>query len=299
MGSEQGGRGSRTLAVFGRSQRVVAARIRRAMAAGQLELFCQPTVDCLTGRIDAAESLIRWRHRSNLLIPPGEWIAAVEGSPLRNAFNLHVLRLALREREAWLRCGVDLPVTVNVTPSCLADDRFVAAVVELFADHPPADAVRLEITERTTVINSDALKANVEYLTERGFQFLLDDFGAGYSSMIRLANLPVASLKIDGSLVAKVRERRLHCSIVDALNELAHTLGLAVIAEGVEDSATWLVLQDLGCDRIQGFHVARPMPAAAFPRFVRDYQPLPPRTERRVGGDRRVQGERRTLGVPA
>jgi diguanylate cyclase len=273
------------------SSRLTAARIRRAMAADQLVLFCQPSVDCQTGRIEAAESLIRWRHRSRRLIPPGPWIEAVEASRICEAFNLHVLGLAIRQRDDWLAQGVDVPLSVNVTPSCLADGRFVESVAALFADRNPRDAIRLEITERTTVINSDTLRANVEYLSAQGFQFLLDDFGAGYSSLIRLANLPVATLKIDGSLVGEVPARGHHCSIVEALSGLAHTLGLGVVAEGVEDQLTWEILQQLGCDRVQGYRVARPMPAAAFPRFVRDYEPAPPRPERGMD-DRRDRDER-------
>jgi EAL domain-containing protein (putative c-di-GMP-specific phosphodiesterase class I) len=270
------------------SNLLAATRISRAMATDQLVLYCQPTVDCHTGRIDAAESLIRWRHRSRRLIPPGPWIHAVEGSWLRNAFNLHVLELAIRQRDEWLAEGVDVPLTVNITPACLADERFVDAVSALFADSDPQDAIRLEITERTTVINSEALRANIELLSAQGFQFLLDDFGAGYSSLIRLANLPVATLKIDGSLVGEVPARGHHCSIVEALSGLAHTLGLAVVAEGVEDNRTWQMLQQLECDRVQGYRVARPMPAGDFPRFFRDYEPAPPGSDYRRDSDSRV-----------
>jgi EAL domain-containing protein (putative c-di-GMP-specific phosphodiesterase class I) len=278
------------------TSRLAAARIRRAMAMDQLVLLCQPLVDCQTGRIEAAESLIRWRHRNRRLIPPGPWIDAVENSRLRDAFNLHVIELAIRQRDEWLAEGVDVPLSVNVTPASLAVKRFVESVAALFADRSPRDAIRLEITERTTVINSDTLRANIDYLSAQGFQFVLDDFGAGYSSLIRLANLPVATLKIDGSLIGEVQARGHHCSIVESLSGLAHTLGLGVVAEGVEDHHTWEVLQQLGCDRVQGYLIARPMPAAAFPRFLREYEPAPPGglDDRRDRNDRVALSDRRT-----
>ena len=285
-----------------RSRRLTVLRVRRAMAAGRLVLYCQPTVDCLTGEIVAAESLIRWAHPARGLIPPGLWVPTVETSRLARDFNLHVVALAIRQHDAWVAQGLDVPITVNVTPSCLASDSFVECLLELFAGREEKGAVQFEITERTVEINTSDLQQNVGELARLGFRFLLDDFGAGYSSLARLANLPVGTLKIDGSLVADITWRRVHALIVDTVIGLTRDLGQRVVGEGVEDEATWMMLQALGCDVIQGFHVARPMPAADFPAFVRAYEPALPdvpsprrshalreaeRAERRRGTDRR------------
>ena len=286
---------AQALGGVGWSDRVTALRIRRAIATDQLVLHCQPTVDCQTGEIVAAETLVRWRHPTRGLIPPGAWVPAIESSRLAGDFNLHVLALAVRQHEAWAAAGIHLPLSVNVTPACLASDRFVASLVELVGGLPAEGAIHLEITERTTEINTDSLRANVEDLADLGFRILLDDFGSGYSSLVRLANLPVATLKIDGSLVADITWREAHALIVDTVIRLTHDLGQSVVGEGVEDDATWRMLQGLGCDVIQGFGVARPMPAEELPAFLEAYVPAPPdRAEQRRGTDRR-QADRRRL----
>src|SRR4051794_1010636 len=266
------------------------------MRTGQLELHCQPTVDCSDGSLQGAEALIRWRRRDGSFMPTREWVPLAEGPALRNRFNLHVLNLAAQHQRAWNARGVHIPLGVNVTPACLADDAFVEDVERMFAGTWP-ERIRLEITERTTAINSHALKANVERLRSLGFHFLLDDFGAGYSSLERLSMLSVSTLKIDRSLISDITRRAPHRAIVESVIPLAHALGLDVICEGVEDAKTWAALQGLGCDRVQGFHVSRPMPAERFPFFAQHYRPTPPQElplstisfERRLA-DRRAAG---------
>src|SRR5689334_8647706 len=164
----------------------MTARIRRAMRTNQLILHCQPTVSCRDGALTGAEALIRWRRRDGTFVPTREWVPIAESSALRNKFNLHVLQLAAQHQRGWEARGVDIPVSVNVTPGCLADDSFVPEVERLFAGTWP-ERINIEITERTTAINSHALKTNVERLRSLGFRFHLDDFGAGYSSLERLS----------------------------------------------------------------------------------------------------------------
>lgn len=286
-----------TLRLGRRVEALTALRMRRAIAAGQLELHCQPTVRCADGEIEGAEALVRWRHRSGALVAPGAWVPAVERSRLRDRFNLAVIELAVAQRAAWEREGLRIPLSVNVTPSSLADERFVAALLErLDASGDALGGLRLEITERTTAINSAALKANAQQLAWRGLELALDDFGVGYSSLARVAHLPVRALKVDGSLVADITEEQRHRAIVQSVVTLAHSLDLRVVGEGVEDAATWAALQGLGCDDVQGYAVARPMPAAQLPAFVRGYRPAPPQApaaERRWSANRRSGDERR------
>jgi EAL domain-containing protein (putative c-di-GMP-specific phosphodiesterase class I) len=273
---------------------LAALQLRRAMARNELVLYCQPFVDCETGEVQAAEALIRWQHPTRGLLPPMRWVPSIDTGRVSTAFNLHVLRLAIAHRDAWRAVGAAVPLSVNVSPACLADEEFIAGAERLFADHSPAGEIRLEVTEQATVMGGESIDASVERLRKHGFEFLLDDFGAEYSSLSRLAQLPFSTLKIDGSLVEGLTHSRQHRSIVHAAIHLAHTLGLNTVAERVESVSTWKLLRALGCDQIQGYLIARPMPAAEFPQFVQGYVPDPPdaarrRADRRVA-DRRIEG---------
>lgn len=266
--------------------------LRRAMAREQLVLFCQPVVSCETGEIEGAEALIRWQHPHRGLLAPQSFLPAVQSRRLGTELNLHILELALTERDRWTGDAALLPLSVNVTPACLADEAFVGGVERLFAHRSPEGEIRLEVTEQATVSRGLSIDASVERLRRHGFEFLLDDFGAEYSSLSRLAQLPFSTLKIDGSLVDGLDVHHAYRSIVHASISLAHTLGLKAVAERVESVSTWKLLNALGCDQIQGYLIARPMPAAQFPAFVRHYRPDAPdalgRRERRSGEDRRL-----------
>lgn len=283
--------------------RLMPLHIRRAMARDQLVLYCQPFVNCVTGEIEAAEALIRWQHPAQGLLPPVNWLPAVRSRGLSTAFNLHVLEMAIAHRDAWREAGGAVPLSVNVTPQCLADERFLSGAERLIADRSPLGEIRLEVTEQATVSHGLSIDRSIARLRDHGFEFLLDDFGAEYSSLSRLAQLPFSTLKIDGSLVAGLTQTREHRSIVHAAIHLAHTLGLKAVAERVESVSTWKLLQALGCDQLQGYLVARPMPAEDFPAFVAGYHPDPPdagrrhsderrRSDRRMGSDRRVDPSR-------
>lgn len=266
-------------------------RLRRAMARDQLVLYCQPVVSCETGEVEGAEALIRWQHPGRGLLAPHSFLPQASSRRLGTQVNLHILELALAERDRWSGPAADLPLSVNVTPACLADEAFLAGVERLFEHRSPEGQIRLEVTEQATVSRGHALDQSVARLRSHGFEFLLDDFGAEYSSLSRLAQLPFSTLKIDGSLVERLTDCEAHRSVVHASINLAHTLGLKVVAERVEALTTWKLLAALGCDQIQGYLIARPMPAEQFAAYVRHYEPsapsqLEPR-ERRVLSDRR------------
>jgi len=274
-----------------------AVSVRRAMARGELLLFCQPIVACATGEIEAAEALIRWRHPHRGLLAPAEFLPAIRRRGLTRAFNLHVLEMAIAHRDAWREAGVSLPLSVNVTPACLADERFLLGVERLTASRSPYGEVRFEVTEHATVTRGVALDHSVERLRRDGFEFLLDDFGAEYSSLSRLAQLPFSSLKIDGSLVAGLTETREHRSIVHAAIHLAHTLGLKAVAERVESQSQWKLLHALGCDQLQGYLISKPMPAGDFAAWVAQYTPAPPAALHRFPGGRRKGDRDRRSGI--
>ena len=268
---------------------MMATRIRRAIARGELELHCQPHVDCQTGELRGAEALIRWAHPTRGLLLPGEWLPLVEAGRERRRLNLHVIELSVAHRERWLERGLDLPLAINVTPACLADEKFITGVERLFAGRSPQGSVSLEITEQATVFDGLAIDESIDRLRRQGFEFMLDDFGAEYSSLSRLANLPFSTLKIDGGLVREMAKSRSHRSIVHASIQLAHTLGLKAVAEQVEDRGTWALLQAFGCDQIQGYYVSRPLLADSLPAFAAAYVPTPPQSGREPRGRRVVQ----------
>lgn len=284
--------------------RATRRRVRRAMPRGELALFCQPTVDTLSGRITGGEALIRWRHPRRGLLLPGSWLPAVEAGSMSPAFNLHVLELAVAHHAEWERQGAAVPLSVNVTPDCFADPGFVDAAARLAGERPPAGAIRLEVTERATVAGHACMDESIARLRRLGFEFLLDDFGADHSSLSRLAELPFTTLKLDASLVLPMVRRHSHRLIVAAAIQMSHALGLTVVAEGVEDVPTWSLLQALGCDLIQGFVIARPMPAEDFPAFAAAHVPAPPQAARtapwqpRTGDRRRAPGRRQASWPP-
>ena len=190
---------------------------------------------------------------------------AVESGRHGTAFNLHVLRLAMAHRAAWLEAGVDLPLSVNVTPGVPVGPGVHGRGRAAVRQRSPEGEIWLEVTEQATVDRGLAIDRSADRLREQGFEFLLDDFGAEYSSLTRLAELPFSTLKIDGSLVEGMMRTRAHRSIVHAAISLAHTLGLKAVAERVESVSTWKLLQALGCDQLQGYLVAEPMPAERLP----------------------------------
>jgi EAL domain-containing protein (putative c-di-GMP-specific phosphodiesterase class I) len=254
----------------------------------------------MTGRIAGGEALIRWRHPRRGLLLPGTWLPAVETGSMSPAFNLHVLELALEHHAAWERAGAAVPLSVNVTPDCFCDPGFVDGAARLAGRRSPAGAIRLEVTERATVASYGVLDQSIARLRRLGFDFLLDDFGADHSSLSRLAQLPFTTLKLDASLVLPMAQRHSHRLIVAAAVQMSHALGLNVVAEGVEDVPTWSLLQALGCDLVQGFVIARPMPAEDFPAFAANHVPAPPERSAwqvRAGDRRRVADRRETPGA--
>ncbi|MCW2968063.1 MAG: phospholipase, partial [Solirubrobacteraceae bacterium] len=210
---------------------MLVSKLRRGIAGDELVLYCQPHVDAQTGELRGAEALIRWQHPTRGLLAPAAWLPQVEETRHRTGLNLHIIELALEHRAAWVRQGIDLPMAVNVTPACLADEEFVAGVERLFTGPGAADRWRLELTEQATVFDGLAIDESVKRLRDRGFEFMLDDFGAEYSSLSRLALLPFSTLKIDGSLVSDMAHSRAHRSVTHAAIQLAHTLGLEAIGE--------------------------------------------------------------------
>ncbi|KIF67836.1 phosphodiesterase [Streptomyces sp. AcH 505] len=234
--------------------------LRRALDAGEVELHYQPKVR-FDGQVAGLEALVRWVHPERGQVPPDEFIAIAESSGLMPYLTEYVLETALAQVARWRAQGLMVPVAVNVSPRDVHTPGFAGAVAARLARHgvPPA-ALQLEITEHVLLEDPQRAADTLAGLTGHGVKMSLDDFGTGYSSLVHLRRLPVSELKIDRSFVAKLAVDNEDAEIVRCTVDLAHSLGLVVVAEGVEDDETWERLRDLGCDAVQGWLVAAAMP---------------------------------------
>ncbi|WP_405906536.1 MULTISPECIES: putative bifunctional diguanylate cyclase/phosphodiesterase [unclassified Streptomyces] len=234
--------------------------LRRALDAGDVELHYQPKVR-FDGQVAGLEALVRWVHPERGRVAPDEFIAIAESSGLMPHLTEYVLETALAQVARWRAQGLHVPVAVNVSPRDVHTPGFAGSVAARLARHGvPAGSLQLEITEHVLLEDPQRAADTLAGLTGHGVKMSLDDFGTGYSSLVHLRRLPVSELKIDRSFVAKLAVDNEDAEIVRCTIDLAHSLGLLVVAEGVEDDETWERLRDLGCDAVQGWLVAAAMP---------------------------------------
>ncbi|KOG64440.1 phosphodiesterase, partial [Streptomyces varsoviensis] len=234
--------------------------LRRALDAGEVELHYQPKVG-FDGHVAGLEALVRWVHPDRGRVPPDEFIAIAESSGLMPRLTEYVLETALGQVAKWRAMGLEVPVAVNVSPRDVHSPGFAGAVAARLARHGvPPGSLQLEITEHVLLEDPQRAADTLAGLTGHGVKMSLDDFGTGYSSLVHLRRLPVSELKIDRSFVARLVVDTEDAEIVRCTLDLAHSLGLLVVAEGVEDDETWERLRDLGCDAVQGWLVAAAMP---------------------------------------
>ena len=266
--------GSRTAYAADADELVVhddqTAALHAALVGGQLRLYFQPKVRAADGRLDGAEVLLRWHHPEHGVLLPGQFLPAVEGTPLQVDLDLWVLRTAAGQLAAWESAGVDVTVCVNVSAATLGRTGFPAMLSQALAEAGVQRASRLELE----VLESEApadLATSVDVMqacVRLGIGFALDDFGTGYSSLLYLRRLPVRTLKIDRSFVRRMLDDDGDQHIVRAVVALAHAFGVTTVAEGVETEAIGSALRELGCDLLQGYAIARPMPAEDFERWI-------------------------------
>ncbi|GLY02867.1 bifunctional diguanylate cyclase/phosphodiesterase [Actinoplanes sp. NBRC 101535] len=249
--------------------------LRRGLADDeQLTLHYQAKIRLSDGTLAGVESLARWQHPTRGPVSPGEFIPVLETTSLIHRFTDRVLVLALRQARDWLDAGHRVPVAVNVSTRSLLDESFPPRLATLLKSvGVPGELLCIEITEHTVMSDPTTTIDALNRLRELGVKASIDDFGTGYSSLSYLKLLPVDELKIDRSFVADmVTDSSSHALVASAV-DLAHNLGLAVVAEGVEDPATAAALAELGCDTAQGYHFARPVPAADLTRRFLDRTP--------------------------
>jgi len=261
-----------TEALNARAARYVSVRadLHRALERGDFALHYQPIVGCGDGRVVGAEALLRWRRADETLALPEEFIDVAEDTGLIVRIGAWVLRSACAQAKAWQEAGhARLPVSVNVSARQFRHGDLVALVQDALSESGlAADLLTLELTESTMMSDLDAATATLAKIKELGVSVSIDDFGTGHSSLAYLKRFAVSELKIDRSFVRDAPTNPDDATIVRAVIDLAHALGLRVVAEGVETDEQAVLLRQFGCDRMQGFRLGRPMPAAAFVKLL-------------------------------
>jgi EAL domain-containing protein (putative c-di-GMP-specific phosphodiesterase class I) len=263
-------RASRALRAQYDPRRVQLVReLRQAIDRKELRLHFQPIAEATTCRPVAAEALVRWDHPRRGNVTPDHFIPIVENTEMMWPLTLHILELAINECARWRRDGHEIAVAVNVSGDVLHERRLPREIERLLreADLAPA-ALEIEVTEGAVMRDADAAAEILRGLGELGVSVIaIDDFGTGYSSLARLHELPLDTLKIDQSFVKRMAHEG-DASIVVSIIELAHALGLKVIAEGAEDDDTIDRLAELGCDYVQGYGLTRPLAPDAFAQWL-------------------------------
>ena len=259
--ADQDGHSSARLALFG--------ELRGAIDRNELVLHYQPKVGCADGSLAGVEALVRWEHPQRGLVPPDDFISLAEQTGLIKPLTLWVLNAALVQLREWRLTGLQVPVAVNLSMLNLHDPQLPEIVGDLLARYRlPAEELTLELTESHLMADPERTLDVLRRLSDMGVRLSVDDFGTGYSSMTYLKRLPVNELKIDRSFVCQLVNDQEDAAIVRATMTLGHDLGLSIVAEGVEDQATWDHLRLLGCDTIQGYYISRPLPAAQITRWI-------------------------------
>jgi len=244
--------------------------LRRAVERNELRLYYQPKVSLHSSNISAVEALIRWEHPVRGLVPPGMFIPFAEHTGYIKLLTRWVMREAVRQCGAWLRDGLRLQVSVNISARDLMNRDLPTEVSALLTEHavPPA-LLCLEITESGFMEDPANAQKVLDRLAELGVRLSIDDYGTGYSSLSYIMRLPVQELKIDRSFISRMAADEEISTIVRSTIDLGHNLGLKVVAEGVEDLPVWNMLRSLGCDDAQGFFMSKPLAPEALAQWIR------------------------------
>lgn len=246
--------------------------LKHAISDGSLVMFYQPKLELKKQKVTQVEALIRWIHPELGFIPPDQFIGLAEQSGLMPPLTRWVLEDVLEQAARWQSQGIDLKVAVNLSAHDLANDDlpdFVSATLE--SNGLDASVLILEVTESAMIENPDQALRVLNKLRELGIVFAIDDYGTGYSSLSQLKDLPVDELKIDMAFVLKLDENTFDQAIVHSTIKMGHKLGLTIVAEGVENRESWRLLEEWGCDKLQGYYISRPQNAEDFTKWFKGY----------------------------
>ncbi len=247
-------------------------QLNTALEADQFEPFFQPKVELATGRLCGFEALARWRHPDRGVLSPYAFIDIMESGGLIDKLTEVMLDKASRECVAWHRAGLDIMVSVNLSPSSLADVSLASHLINRvrLQGLEPRHMI-LEITETSVMDHVGAVLENLARLRMHGFNLSIDDYGTGYSSLQQLNRIVASELKIDQSFVTQAAYQESSRIMLQSSLELARKLKLTAIAEGVETRQDWRLLRTYGCDQAQGYFIGKPMAADAVVSWVREW----------------------------
>ncbi len=247
----------------------MVGELRQALVDGDLQVYVQPQARFDDGRVVSVEALVRWPHPELGMVAPDDFIPIAERSGLIAPLTTFVLDTSLAAVAGWRASGYDLSIAVNLSTRSLLDVDLVEDVRRLLRRHGlPGEALTLEITEGGVMADPARAVALLLELRQLGVRLSVDDFGTGYSSLSYLKRLPVQEVKIDKSFVLSLRSDNDDRAIARSIVDLGRHLGLEIVAEGVEDQATWDLLRDMGCTLVQGWHLSRPMPTSELPDWL-------------------------------
>jgi diguanylate cyclase (GGDEF)-like protein len=257
----------------GRDRLHMIDELRTAISQRALTMHYQPKVDATTFRVHGVEALVRWEHPTKGLLLPGSFLPLVEDAGLMHDMTVAVLEQSLDQVKVWSDGGWRLPVAVNLSPSSLVDIELPHRVEQmLIARGLDSALLVLEITEDVIMSDRERARNILDELRRIGIQVAVDDFGTGYSSLAYLRELPIDELKLDRSFIATMGADERSLAIVKSAIDLAHSLGLRMVAEGVEDEHTARQLCDAGCDEAQGFYFSRALPVAEFETWFSQHE---------------------------
>ena len=249
--------------------------LRKAIATHELRLYYQPKAELRTGLVKSVEALIRWQHPIHGFIPPDQFIPLAEQTGLIGSLTHWVVATAIQQCRQWLDSGLHLSVSVNLSMSNLRDVSLPDTIAGLLTQYRvPPHLLCCEITESAVMVDTERTLQVLNRLFALGVRIAIDDYGTGYASLSYLKHLPADELKIDRAFVQHVTTVRADEAIVRSTVNMAHALGIQVVAEGVEDQDTWNLLGTLGCDIVQGYYLSRPVPAQGLERWLCDRKEL-------------------------
>lgn len=237
--------------------------LQAAMDKGDICLHFQPKLNLLTGAVEEVEALLRWEHPTYGMVPPQEFVPMVERAGNIHVLTMWVIEVALRQMAAWSEANIDLAVSVNISAHDLYNEGLLEGIRHCLTETGMSPSrLKLELTESAVVEEQQRILGTLRSFHELGLTLSIDDYGTGYSSLAQLKKLPFDELKIDKSFVLEMDRNADDEIIVRSTIELGHLMGMSICAEGVESRASLELLKALTCDKAQGYHIARPMPAA-------------------------------------
>jgi diguanylate cyclase len=250
--------------------------LRRGLERGELFLNFQPKLQLGSQALVGVEALVRWRHPERGVVPPNDFIPLAEHTGLIGPLTLFVLKTTLAQIKLWRKAGHDIPVAVNVSARNLLDEGFGEQVAELLAQYQvPARFLQIEVTESSVMLDPERASRILHQLHALGVRIAIDDFGAGYTSLAQLKNLPISELKIDKSFILSMQSSTADAHIVRSMINLGHSLRMKVVAEGVETADTLAALSEYNCDVAQGYHLCRPLAAEALMQWHQQHLVVP------------------------